>query len=120
MNHPVLGVWAIESSYEDRPKTDRGTFLFHPDGTVSIAFAEYSAHAVWLASDARSVAITGTRPVGPNEGFVGWFSFQAVANVSDDGARISMNALETRPRPDGTRVEQRAAIEGSRLVVQPR
>lgn len=119
MNHAIVGVWAVESTYDDRPRTDRGTFLFHPDGTVSIAFAEYAAHAVWQATGERNVTVTGTRPVGPNEGFVGWFTFKGLGAVSDDGTGISMNAVQSRPRPDGSLAEQRATISGRRVQVRP-
>ena len=117
--HPIVGVWAIEAKYDDRPRTDRGTLLFHPDGTVSIAFAEHASHAVWLATGDRNATLTGMRPVGPNEGFVGWFTLQSTAVVSDDGLSISMTASQSRPRPDGSTVVQRATINGSRVIVQP-
>ena len=119
MNHAILGVWAVESRYADRPRTDRGTFLFHPGGTASIAYAGYTAHAVWQATSEHDATISGTRPVGPDEGFVGWFSLNVRAQVSGDGMSISMDAIETRPRPDGSRAEQRATITGTRVVVQP-
>jgi len=119
MNHAILGVWAVESRYDDRPRIDRGTFLFHPDGTASIAYTEYSAHAVWQASSEHDATITGTRPVGPDEGFVGWFTFQATANVSADRMTILIKAMQSRPRPDGTLSEQRATITGTRVLVRP-
>ncbi|MFV2062939.1 MAG: hypothetical protein ACC726_05425 [Chloroflexota bacterium] len=117
MSHPIEGVWAVETKYDDRPRTDRGTILFHPEGTVSIAFSEYAAHAVWQTTGEGKVAVTGTRPVGPNEGFIGWFTLKGLGEVSDDGVTLSMKALQTRPRPDGSMVEQRATITGTRVLV---
>ena len=117
MDHLIVGVWAVESKHLDRPRTDRGTFLFHADGTASIAFSEYAAHAVWLATGEHDATIAGTRPVGPDEGFVGWLTLKALAAISDDGMGISMQAIQSRPRPDGTLAEQRATITGRRLLV---
>ena len=119
MSHPIEGVWAVETKYDDRPRTDRGTFLFHPEGTLSIAFSGYAAHAVWRATGERSVSVNGTRPVGPDEGFIGWFTLNGVGEVSDDGTHISMSARESRPRPDGSLIEQRATITGTRLLLAP-
>lgn len=119
MNHPIVGVWAVELKYEGRPLTDRGTLLFHEAGTMSLAFTGYAAHAVWVSTGEQAVHVTGVRPVGPNEGFVGWHTFNADATVADDGTTLTMQASETRPRPDGSLVEQRATITGTRLTVQP-
>ena len=113
MSHPIEGVWAVETKYDDLPRVDRGTFLFHPEGTVSIAFSGYAAHAVWQATAERSISVAGTRPVGPNEGFVGWFTLDATGEVSTDGLSISMSAHQSRPRPDGSLIEQRATITGT-------
>jgi len=66
VSHPIEGVWAVETKYDDRPRTDRGTFPFHPQGTVSMAFSGYAAHAIWQATGEGGVAVTGTRPVGPD------------------------------------------------------
>ena len=117
MGHPIVGVWAVDVRYADRPRTDRGTLLFHEDGTVSLAFSGYSAHAVWSGTGGHTAVVTGTRPVGPNEGFVGWHTLTASVTVADDGMSCVMEATESRPRPDGSLVEQRASITGTRLTV---
>lgn len=119
MSHPIIGVWVVEVRYADRPRVDRGTLLFDEAGSISLVFAEYSAHAVWRASGDRSVTISGARPVGPNEGFVGWYTLQASASVSDDGGSIQMSAQQSRPRPDGTLAQQQMTVTGTRLLVAP-
>jgi hypothetical protein len=119
MSHPVIGLWAVEIKYADRPRVDRGTLLFHPDGSLSLAFTEHSSHAVWQSSGERTATITGTRPVGPSEGFVGWYMLSAGASVSDDGMDIHISAKQSRPRPDGSLMEQSGDITGSRVVPQP-
>jgi hypothetical protein len=117
VNHPIIGIWVVEMRYPDRPLTDRGTLLFHEDGSLSVAFPAFSAHAAWKASGERSADVTGVRPVGPNEGFVGWYTLQATATVSDDGRSCHIPGVQSRPRPDGTLVEQQLTITGTRLSV---
>ena len=119
MSHPIVGVWVVEIHYPDRPRTDRGTLLVHGAGTISLAFADFASHAVWRATGDRTAAVTGVRPVGPNEGFTGWFELRATATVSDDGGSCNIPALQTRPRPDGTIIEQQMTITGTRLAIAP-
>jgi hypothetical protein len=117
LNHTVLGVWVVETRYPDRPRIDRGTLLFHEGGGLSVAFADYAAHAVWTATGDRSAAVLGVRPVGPNEGFVGMYELQGTITVSDDGATCQMPAVQRRPRPDGSFIEQSMTITGQRLKI---
>ena len=119
MSHPIVGVWVVEVRYPDRPRVDRGTLLFDEAGSLSVAVADYAAHAVWQATSDRSVTITGARPVGPNEGFVGWYTLQATASVSDDSGSMQMPAQQSRPRPDGSLIQQQMMITGTRLLVAP-
>ena len=117
MSHAVIGVWAVEIHHRDRPRVDRGTLLFHENGTMSMAFTLYAAHGVWQATGDQAVTVTGTRPVGPNEGFVGWFTLRGTASISADGRAIEMPAVESRPRPDGSLAEQHLTFGGSRLSI---
>ena len=119
MSHPVVGLWAVEVKFDDRARVDRGTLLFHPEGSLSLSFTDYSTHAVWQATGEHNVTVTGTRPVGPSEGFVGWFTLQALALVADDGMSIRLKIKQTRPRPDGSLVEQQGTVTGTRVRVQP-
>lgn len=119
MSHPIIGVWVVEVRFPDRPRVDRGTLLFDEAGSTSLAFADHSAHAVWRATSERSVIITGARPVGPNEGFVGWYTLQATASVSDDGGSMQMPTQQSRSSPDGSLVQQQMMITGTRLLVAP-
>lgn len=119
MSHPIVGVWVVDVRYPDRPRTDRGTLLFHEAGTVSMAFADHAAHAVWQTTGNHTAVIAGVRPVGPNEGFVGWYEFKATATISDDGGSCHVPAVQSRPRPDGSLIEQQMTITGTRLTVSP-
>jgi hypothetical protein len=116
-SHTVQGVWVVEVRYPDRPRIDRGTLLFHEGGALSLAFADYAAHAVWTAAGDRSANVRGVRPVGPNEGFVGMYELQGTITVSDDGNTCQMPAIQRRPRPDGSLIEQSMTITGQRLKI---
>ncbi len=117
MSHPIVGVWVVDVRYPGQPRTDRGTLLFHQTGTLSMAFSDHAAHAVWQPTGERTAIITGVRPVGPNEGFVGWYELRATATVSDDGRSCHIPGVESRPRPDGSLIAQQMTISGSRLQV---
>jgi hypothetical protein len=116
-SHAVLGVWVVEVRYPDRPRIDRGTLLFHEAGAMSMAFADYAAHAVWTATSDQSAAVLGVRPVGPSEGFVGLYELQGTITVSDDGSTCQMPAVQRRPRPDGSLMEQPMTMTGQRLKI---
>jgi hypothetical protein len=119
MDHPIIGVWIVDVRHEERRLVDRGTLHFDGAGAISLAFTDHAAHAVWSPSDDRSVVIRGARPVGPNEGFVGWYELRGTATVAEDGGTCHISASESRPRPDGTAITQLMTITGSRMLAAP-
>ena len=117
MEHPLIGVWSIEITFEGRPRREFATSAYHQDGSMTVTTSGYAAHGAWLATNPRGARVRALAPLGPAEGQPGWQTVEMDVEVSPDGRMISMRGVHSRPTPSG--VSTRTAINGSgeRLLV---
>jgi hypothetical protein len=79
--------------------------------------AEHSASFLWEGTGERTFRIRGTRPIEPEIFvFVGWQHAHGEGEVSEDGRSYSMAETTDAPQPDGSRMQHRATLRGTRVT----
>ncbi len=118
MEHPVIGAWTATLKSSGRFGPDYATTSFHPDGTMTITIAGYTAHGVWQAADAGSVRLRAVAPLGPSEGQAGWHTLTFDVRIGPEGNTLAFDGSHTRPTPSGQPTVKTITGSGERLVLE--
>ena len=117
MAHPIVGLWQVDIDFDGQHT--HVTHAFHPDGIMHLDSAEHSASFLWEPTGERTFRIHGIRPIEPEVFvFVSWQYADGEGEVSEDGRSYAMEEITDAPQPDGTRVERRAKVHGTRVTIE--
>jgi hypothetical protein len=117
VEHPVIGAWTAQLKATNRFGPDYATASFHPDGTMTITIAGYTAHGAWQATDAGTTRFRAVAPLGSAEGQTGWHTLVFDVRVAPDGGSLTLEGTYERPTPSGTASSTAIIGSGERLVV---
>lgn len=96
MTHPIVGLWKVSVSFED--KTFMTVHNYLPDGLVIVDAGIFVASGLWEATGERSVRMVSLRPIVTgtltDRDFHGWQEVVAEATVAEDDTLASETEFE--------------------------
>jgi hypothetical protein len=96
MAHPIIGLWRVTVTFEDREFQTVHNYL--QDGVVIVDAGIFVASGIWQATGDRSVRMLSLRPIVTgtlmDREFHGWQEAVADATVGEDDVLVTETSYE--------------------------
>ena len=118
MAHPVIGLWKVTVSYEDKEFLTVHNYL--PGGTVIIDAGIFVATGLWEPTGDRSLRMKSLRPIVTgtlvDREFHGWQEASAEATVTEDDTLATETQFDAVDE-DGQRRTGTVRTRGERVAL---